>query len=71
MRAERLSQRRLSSELRAAIDIAARRPSSTSYGLVRLLLDDHPIGSKSSHVQHNLGARRLRWLEGNKESIYG
>lgn len=55
-----LPQRQLAQELRFAIDDARR---SGRINRVRQLLEDNPRGSSSSHVVHNLGPDRMRWLE--------
>lgn len=57
-----MPQRRLSYELRIAIDRCV-RSDDRRYGerLVRLV-EANPRGVWSSHVQHNLGVSRRTWL---------
>lgn len=55
-----LPQRQLAQELRFAIDDAR---ASGRVSRVRQLVKDNPRGWRSSHVVHNLGSTRMRWLE--------
>jgi hypothetical protein len=59
-----LSQRVLALELRYAIDDAQRTGRTTQ---IARLLDENPHGSRSSHVRHNLGRGRVRWLKAFRE----
>ena len=62
---ERLSQKQLALELRYAIDTARRIPRSDYIATVRTLMEEHPYGTTSRHVEHNLGDARLEWLYEN------
>lgn len=62
---EPLSQRRLALELRTAIDVAIRLPRQDHIDKVKALMEDHPHGSTSRHIEHNLGDARLYWLYEN------
>ncbi len=62
---EPLPQRMLALELRTAIDVAIRLPRADHIDKVRILMEDHPHGSTSRHIEHNLGDRRLGWLYEN------
>lgn len=55
-----LPQRQLAQELRFAID-DARRTGRTSK--LYQLLEENPRGWEASHVQHNLGIERVRWVK--------
>lgn len=57
-----MPQRRLSYELRIAIDRCMRSDDRRYGDRLRSLLDDNPRGVWSSHVQHNLGGARRAWL---------
>lgn len=59
------SQRRLVLELRYAIDVAKKQPSIDTIDRVRSLIDAHPHGTRTIHVQYNLGEARLEWLYEN------
>jgi hypothetical protein len=50
----------LAYELRIAIDRAQRLPRYLE--AVYTLVEENPRGTASSHVRHNLGARRRAWL---------
>lgn len=52
---ERLSQRRLTAELRRALDL-------NRHDDVRRLARENPRGAASTHVRHNLGRARARAL---------
>ena len=74
---EPFPQRRLALELRYAIDIARKQPSVTNAAKVAELIDSHPHGFLSSHVQHNLGQARVVWLyengllpKGDRHALY-
>jgi len=62
---EPLSQRMLALELRTAIDMARRAPRPDYIDRVKSLMEDHPHGSTSRHIEHNLGDARLGWLYEN------
>jgi hypothetical protein len=53
----------LALELRAAIDMARRSPRYVD--IVKDLMEAHPHGSTSRHIEHNLGDARLGWLYEN------
>lgn len=57
---DEMPQRQLAQELRFAIDHA--RKSGVTSRVMRLVADN-PRNARSSHVRHNLGPERLRWLE--------
>jgi hypothetical protein len=61
---EPMSQRRLALELRFQIDHARKYPKDAPRAKQRVLklVEDHPRGMASQHVQHNLGEARSRWL---------
>jgi transcriptional regulator with PAS, ATPase and Fis domain len=60
---ETLSQQRFALDLRYRIDTAIMYPSlrnrTEAVGLAR----SQPIALASTHVQHNLGEKRLSWLK--------
>lgn len=56
-------QRRLSLELRFWIDYTMRRPTFANKTTLRLMVEDNPTGWASEHVRHNLGERRVEWVE--------
>jgi hypothetical protein len=64
-RRETYSQHRLALELRYAVDVAKKYPTEPNVTSVRELIDAHPHGSRSRHVEHNLGQARLEWLYEN------
>lgn len=64
----RLSQPELAIVLRRWTDSAmivdpANGPSRYALRRVKQLLSDYPEAMTASHVRHNLGTRRLAWLE--------
>lgn len=61
-----LPQRQLALELRYAIDVARERPSGAAFDRVKALVDRHPHGMTSRHVEHNLGLTRNEWLRRNE-----
>lgn len=65
-----IPQRRLALELRFWIDYTMRRPTFANKTVLRLMIEDNPTGWASSHVQHNLGERRLAWIEENLKEVY-
>jgi len=62
---EPYSQKRLTLELRYAIDVAKKAPSEPNIQRVKELIDDHPLGVRSHHLVYNLGEARLYWLYEN------
>ena len=57
-----IPQRQLVYELSLAIDLARIAPKTGRRTLDRLLAEN-PRSSWSTHVLHNIGARRRAWLE--------
>lgn len=68
---ESMSQPELLLRLRAAIDTASHYPSPQNVEVAVRLALEHPRGMRSSHVSHNLGARRWEWLAANGVTIVG
>ena len=68
---ESMSQPELLLRLRAAIDTATHYPSPQNVEVAVRLAVEHPRGMRSSHVSHNLGARRWEWLARNGVVIVG
>jgi hypothetical protein len=65
----RLSQPRLAIALREAVDEAMIlgpdfRRNRSALRRLRLLLDEYPAALSHTHVVHNLGAKRMAWLQG-------
>lgn len=60
-----LPQRRLALELRYAIDVERKKPTNASFQRVRSIIEAHPRGVTSRHVEHNLGVARMEWLRRN------
>jgi len=56
-------QRRLAAELRFWIDHSMKRPTEANLAKLADMIRDNPNGWASEHVRHNLGARRLGWVE--------
>jgi hypothetical protein len=72
--AEPMAQRLLAVELRYRIDVAMQAEAAVAAGTrevapnqyldnVRELVERHPRGLRSAHIQHNLGPARLGWLK--------
>jgi hypothetical protein len=61
---EPMSQRQLALELRFQIDHARKHPKDAAQSKHRVLqlVETHPRGMASRHVQHNLGEARNLWL---------
>lgn len=55
----KMPQRILLLELKAAIDTAIR---TNKWDRVDVLVSDNAQAMESSHIRHNLGARRRTWL---------
>lgn len=64
---EPLTQRQLNHELRRLIDLCrfwnGSRLGAGYVVKLEAMVDAHPRGVASSHVQHNLGRSRRDWLE--------
>jgi hypothetical protein len=61
-RIDPMTQRELAQALRYHIDQSQLR-GEPHIGIVRTLITDNPSAFRSRHVQHNLGAFRLAWIE--------
>ena len=62
LRIDQIPQRELAQRLRYWID----REDEEN---VRALIEENPVSSRSSHVRHNLGLARLRWLRDRGSSL--
>ena len=63
-----LPQTRLALELRLLCDTAMRfDPIAGSHhaalGKLKAMIAANPVGFRSSHVLHNMGSRRIQWIE--------
>ena len=60
---DKLGQRQLVYELKHAIDRCMRRPwDRAAHERLDTLIDDNPRSFHSTHVLHNIGLSRRRWL---------
>jgi DNA mismatch repair protein MutH len=62
-------QRRLALELRFWIDYTMSRPTETNLTRLRQLVRENPRGWASAHVRHNLGERRVSWVEAQIKEV--
>jgi len=67
MRTEMMSQSRLAVEIRRLTDESMivrplHGPNRAALQRLRSLLNEYPHALRSSHIQHNLGRRRMEWL---------
>lgn len=60
-----MPQRRLALELRYAIDVEIKHPTSVNFEKVRQLVTQNRYGVTTRHVEHNLGVARMEWLRRN------
>jgi hypothetical protein len=60
---ESMAQAEVLHRLRYAIDTAIAYPSPRNVEAATSLALDHPRALRSSHLTHNLGAFRWRWLD--------
>jgi hypothetical protein len=60
--AEGRTQQEVLHLLKYAIDTAIKYPRQTTVESARKMALDHPLALRSSHLRHNLGDRRWRWL---------
>ena len=62
LKVDLLPQRHIAQQLRFLIDAAQIADERRRLEDIKSLVDSSPISSRSSHVRHNLGLRRLAWL---------
>lgn len=55
-------QRVLAQRIRYYVDQARYGNEAGYVKAIRVLIDENPNSSRSSHVAHNLGRKRLEWL---------
>jgi len=68
---ESMPQRELLHRLRYAIDTAVAYPTPENIEKAITLAQAHPQGMRSSHVSHNLGAKRWEWLGQHNVTFVG